>query len=94
MTLEEIRTQKALALLEVKEAEDKATHLEKEREAFARELRSFASLIERMPDGILGTFIENYGHLTAAAAYEILVKLEAAKKQLIHAVAKKDEFKL
>ena len=91
MTPDEMRTQKAFALLAVNEAEEKVACLEKERGEFLRELSSFASQIERIPSGMLGTFLKNYGHLTPSAAYEILSKLEAAKGQLDRAKAKWNE---
>lgn len=43
MSVDEIRSQKALALLEFKEAEDELHQLEKEKAALAASFRQFAS---------------------------------------------------
>lgn len=91
MTPDEMRTQNALALLEVREAETEVARLEKERASFAHELGRFADVIETIPRGMLGTFLQNYGYLTPSAAYEILSKLEVAKGQLDRATAKWNE---
>jgi hypothetical protein len=91
MTPDEMRTQNALALLEVREAETEVARLEKERASFAHELRRFADVAERIHRGMLGTFLQDYSYLTPSAAYEILSKLEGAKGQLDRAKAKWNE---
>jgi hypothetical protein len=94
MSIDEIRAQKAMVLLELKEAEEAIARLDKERAAFAQGLRLLASVMEQAPRGMRGTFDANYGHLTPAAAHEILSKLEEAWTQLAEATAKKEQFGL
>jgi hypothetical protein len=94
MSLDEIRAQKAMVLLELKEAEETIARLNKERASFAQGLRLLASAMEQAPGCVLGTFDANYGHLTPEAAHAILSKLEEAWKQLAEATAKKEQFGL
>jgi hypothetical protein len=95
MSIDESRAQKALALLEFKEAEDAIAELETRRGKLVKDLHSFASMLDKMSDQIADAkFYESYGRLTPDAVYDVLCKLREAKKRLSQAAKKKSEFKI
>jgi len=94
MSLDEIRNQKALALLEFKEAEDNVARLEKQKASLVSQVHAFGVAIRELPDIPGEDFIRNHQHLTAESAAALLRELQAARKQLGDATAKKDQFGL
>jgi hypothetical protein len=94
MSSDEIRTQKALALLEFKEAEEAVARLQKEKDTFIGGVTAFASAIRSVPGNPSDEFVQTYQHLTAEAAAELLRKLHVARSQLADAAVKKSHFGL
>jgi hypothetical protein len=90
MSLEEIRNEKALALLEFKEAEDKLHELERQKTALANILREFATSLETEENAGM----EMYQHISWQAACNLLRNLTEARKQFVAAKEKKKQFGL
>ena len=93
MSSDEVRTQKALALLEFTEAQQNMARLERQKEALVKDIRDFASMLDKVPGG-MSTTKDNYPHLSLDAIYELLSKLDAARQALADATAKKNQFGL
>lgn len=89
MSIDEIRTEKALALLDFTEASEQVQRLRADRAIFVKQLRNFAAVLEDPPPGTLGTLEANHAHLSAVAARRILSALDAAERRLTAAAARK-----
>jgi hypothetical protein len=95
MSVDEIRSQKAMALLEFREAEEQVALLEKEKATFVSELHAFATAVEKLPGKPTGDWNGDvYHRLTSEAAYNICQRLHEARKQLADARAKILQFGL
>ncbi len=90
MSTDEIRSQKGLALLEFKEAEDKLHDLEKRKDLMAAEFRKFAGHLEREAR----VECRQYAQLTAQSAIDLLDKIAEARTQFLAAQEKKIQFGL
>lgn len=92
MSADEIRTQKALALLELKEAEIKLSRIEDGCANFIADLRSLADVMEKNPDSSSELFYTNYSRIDTKVAGSILSELQEAKKELVNAKQKISHF--
>jgi hypothetical protein len=88
MSADEIRTQKALALLEFTEAAEALRKLEEERDVMARNLSELAG------DVLHGKRNPKYAGLTAQAAFDLVERVNEAKRVLEAAFEKKKQFGL
>jgi hypothetical protein len=90
MSLDEIRTQKALALLEFQEAEENVARLRKEKGDLALAFHGIATMIEQN-----SAIVEDkWEHVTVASACAAIRNVNEAKQQLAAALAKKQQFGL
>jgi hypothetical protein len=96
MSIEEIRTQKALALLEHQEAEDEVTRLNKARGSLVAKASQLAIAIDRVADGtlLLPELVHDFEDLTMQRIQATLIELAEARERLTLAIKKKRQFGL
>jgi hypothetical protein len=86
MTLEDLRTKKALALLDYQEADQMVESLLKKAKSVAKSFSSVAQQLESNPLGLLETDEARYSDANVTKAYEIA-------RQLQDAIAARDKAK-
>lgn len=91
MSIDEIRTQKALALLEFTEAGERTAQARKKKEEFVKRVRAFALAIE---ENKAATLESEFSGITVSAAQEVLAECEEAGSRYRAANAKKAQFGL
>jgi hypothetical protein len=90
MSIDEIRTQKALALLEFKEAEDNLHRLERSKDLMAKDFRKFAGDMESENR----EECRRHASLTAQSGLDLLDKIAEARTLFVAAEEKKKQFGL
>jgi hypothetical protein len=93
MSIDEIRNQKALALLEFQEAHETVARLVEERNNLALKFHDIAHLLEQENPNTT-TLLPRYQTVTVDAALSAVETLGAARQQLAEASAKKKQFGL
>ena len=93
MSIDEIRSQKALALLEFREAEEEVVRLIKEKDRLGGAFHSIGAALQG-PEDVTEADLARYAHATIAVASALARKLSEARKQLAEALAKKKQFGL
>ncbi len=93
MSIEEIRNQKALALLEFQEAQEVVARLVAEKDRLAMKFHDIAHFLQDDNPNAT-TLLPAYQHATVDAAQSAIETLAAARKQLAEASAKKMQFGL
>ena len=78
MTLEDLRTKKALALLDYQEADQLVESLIKRAKSVAKSFSSVAQQLESNPLGLLETDEARYSDASVTKAYEIARQLQDA----------------
>lgn len=94
MSVEELRVQKALALLEFKEAGKRAEQLERQAKKVGDQIKEFGSLLAVNPTCILEDDPAKFIHLNVTSVYDLVRRLKDAQAQLAEATHKKDLFGL
>jgi hypothetical protein len=90
MSTDEIRTQKGLALLEFKEAEENLHALERRKDLMANAFRKFAGCLESEAR----EECRQNAQLTAQSALDLLDKIAEARTKFVAAEEKKSQFGL
>ena len=92
MSADDIRTLKALALLEFTEAEQRVEKLKWEAECLGKAFQSFGKRLEGNAVALLECEEVKLAHISVSAAYGLARKLQQAKNELSEAASARAQF--